>query len=122
MVSLDLIEHLKEDDAIILIKKMELIAKKYVIMHTPNGFVAQEPYENNPYQRHLSGFDVKFFKKAGYKVYGMFGLKQLRKEYGYCRFKPEILCNLLSEFSQHFIYRLPRFAFEILAIKKIDEK
>ena len=37
---------------------MEKVARKKVIVFTPNGFVPQRPYDGNPFQEHLSGWSV----------------------------------------------------------------
>src|SRR5690606_12372244 len=45
VVALDLIEHLTKDEGLKLLKDMETIARKKVILFTPNGFLPQEPYD-----------------------------------------------------------------------------
>src|SRR6266568_4602358 len=43
----DLIEHLTKEDGLKLIEMVEKIARKKVIIFTPNGFLPQEEYDGN---------------------------------------------------------------------------
>ena len=118
-VALDVIEHLRKRDGNVLMRNMEKSARK-VIIFTPNGYVPQAPeyVKENPFQAHLSGWSVDEFRKRGYKVYGVNGLKCLRKENAKARFKPRIFWLLLSEASQWIVVFFPRLAFQLLAVKK----
>lgn len=122
VLALDLIEHLKKKDGIRLIKKMEKIAKKKVIIFTPNGFLPQEEYENNIKQVHLSGWSAREMMKKGYKIIGINGLKSLRKEQAEIKFKPKFFWLVISALTQIFVKNNPEKAFQILCIKKINPK
>lgn len=63
----DLIEHLTKERGEGLIEIMEKIAKKKVIIFTPNGFLKQEK-DNNPFQEHKSGWDAKEMKVKDIKL------------------------------------------------------
>ena len=119
VVSLDLIEHLTKKDGLGLISTMQYVAKKKVIIYTPNGFLRQEEYDNNPWQRHISGWTVDDMEKLGFKVTGMGGLRFLRGERGLIRFKPSRLWNITSTLSQRLVKNRPRNAFSILCIKNV---
>lgn len=121
VLALDLIEHLKKKDGVRLIKKMEKIARKKVIILTPNGFLPQEEYEGNIKQVHLSGWSVKEMRKEGYGVIGINGLKGLRKEKAELKFKPKIFWRVVSDISQVFVKNHPEKAFHILCVKKIEK-
>ncbi len=79
IIALDVIEHLRKNEGKRLMKDMERIAKK-VILLTPNGFLEQNTLENNQYQIHQSGWSKEELEKLGYKVYGLRGLKCLRSQ------------------------------------------
>ncbi len=72
-----LIEHLTKKDGYNLLKEMERIAREKILIETPNGFLPQEPYGGNRYQKHLSGWNVQNLKELGYSVYGLYGLKYI---------------------------------------------
>lgn len=110
----DVIEHFKKDDFLNFLPKLERIAKKIIII-TPNGFVDQEEYENNPYQIHLSGWDVKDMTDLGFKCYGLSGLKGLQKS----NIKPTWLKTILCDFSQLFLKKSPQKSFHLIAIKNL---
>ena len=58
VVALDLIEHLEKKDGLALLDAIERIARKRVVIFTPNGFLPQGEYDNNPWQVHKSGWEV----------------------------------------------------------------
>lgn len=117
VVALDVIEHLKKQDGFKLIKLMEYFAVKKVILLTPNGFVNQ-PGEGNGLQEHLSGWRVSDFRKLGFKVFGRYGIKSLRKEKAELKYKPKALWGLISELSNLLYTRKnPKKAYSLLAVK-----
>lgn len=118
VVALDLIEHLEKPDAQKLIQMMERIAAKKIIIFTPNGFLPQGEFENNAYQRHVSGWSVSEMRELGYKVYGVNGWKPLRGEFARVRFKPETLWNRISWLTQPLVLNRPEMAFQILCVKE----
>ena len=119
VIALDLIEHLPKKDGLKLIKMMERIARKKVIIFTPNGFLPQEEYDNNPWQVHKSGWDVSEMKKRGYKIVGINGWKRLRGEYADLKFKSR-LWIIVSDISQLFVKNSPEYAFQILCTKYLE--
>lgn len=119
VIALDVIEHFSKKDGLKLITLMEKIAKKKVIIFTPFGFTKQHPNDGNPFQKHRSGWHIGEFKKMGYKVYGMRGLRFIRGEYATIKYKPWFLWGALSTVSQFFVYNYPRFAYQLLAVKKM---
>jgi len=122
-VALDVIEHVKKKDGRRLMENMEKSARK-VIIFTPNGYVpqAEEYVKENPFQAHLSGWTVIEFKKKGYQVRGINGLKWLRKENAKVRGRPKLLWIALAEITQWITARVPRLAFQLLAVKETDGK
>lgn len=117
VAALDLIEHLKKEDGILLMDKMEAIAKHKIIIYTPNGFVPQGDREKNPWQIHLSGWSADEFTARGYKVYGINGIQSLRGEYAKVKYKPAFLWNFISDLTEPFVKNKPENAFQLLAIK-----
>lgn len=122
VVALDIIEHLNRKEGLNLLENIEKIAKKKIIILTPCGFTDQDPYDNNPFQIHKSGWTVPDFEKKGYHVYGMRGFKFIRGEYATIKYKPWILWGTIATLSQFFVYFLPRFAYQLLAVKSLKEK
>ncbi len=120
VVALEVIEHLPKDDGWALLRDMEDLASRKVIVSTPNGFLPQEPYNDNPYQAHVSGWSVDEFRSAGYRVMGANGWKPLRVERGELRWKPHLPWRYFSSATQHIVLRRPRLAFQLLCVKDID--
>lgn len=121
-VSIDVIEHFTQKEGLKLIKDMESIAKKKVIILTPNGFYEQHDYDGNPHQEHKSGWKREDLEKLGYRVYGMRGLKYLRDEHASIRFKPWIFWGVLTFLSEIFFYPSPSLSFDLFAVKNLTKK
>lgn len=117
VVALDVIEHFEKKDGWELLKQMEKIAKKKVIILTPFGFTEQHPYEDNPHQVHKSGWFIEDFIKNGYRVYGIRGFRFIRGEYATIKYKPWFLWGFISTVSQVFVYNYPKLAYQLLAVK-----
>jgi hypothetical protein len=120
VVALRLIEHLEKDDGIRLIEMMETIARKKVIIYTPNGFLARKESEGNVWMAHKSGWTVEEMRKRGYTVIGMDGLKRLRGDRGTFRYSPEMFWSLISRLTQLFVRNRPENAFAILCAKNLE--
>lgn len=70
VVAAEVIEHLEKDDASDLLKEMERVARKKIIVTCPVGYVDQGDYDGNPFQLHRSGYTPAEFRRLGYKVRG----------------------------------------------------
>src|SRR5512133_1700927 len=68
-VALDLIEHLQKEDGHRLFDEMERLARKRVVIATPNGFLPQKS-RNGDLQEHLSGWTAEEMRQRGYQVFG----------------------------------------------------
>lgn len=117
VVALDLIEHFEKPRSIELVEALERIASKKVILLTPNGFLPQEPYDGNEFQRHLCGWTTEEFMARGYRVLGAYGLKALRGEYARPTIRPGIVGEAIAMLSQPAAMRAPRAAFSLFAVK-----
>jgi len=117
VLCIDVIEHLEKYEGYALLKTMEDMAKRKVIIFTPNGFLPQDEYDSNLLQVHKTGWTVNELKKLGYKCIGVSGLKYLRAHEAQLKFNEGILkyLNLLiSDISEIIVLRSPKVAFQIL--------
>jgi len=117
--AIDVIEHLSKEDGWKLIDSMEKIAKKKVIISTPNGFLPQGIYYNNPFQIHLSGWDLWEMRNKGYRIIGIGGFKFLKGEVGKVKWRPKFFWHRIGLLSQSMVASRPSWAFEILCIKDL---
>lgn len=119
VVALDLIEHLKKEDGQELMRQMEAVAAKAVIIFTPNGFVPQH-CEDNPWQEHLSGWTTAEFRQRGYQVSGINGWKALRGEFARVKYPPRLLWAAVSEVTQIlWTGTHPESAFSLFAHRRL---
>jgi SAM-dependent methyltransferase len=116
----DLIEHLEKPDGERLLDLMESLARRRVIVFTPNGFLPQGEVDGNPYQVHRSGWTVGEMRARGYRVFGINGWRPLRGELAAIRWKPRWFWERLSLLSQDWTTEDPTHAFQILCIKEVD--
>src|SRR3989344_1175191 len=118
------VEHLKKDDALSLIKNMENIASMKVIIGTPNGYFPRGEFENNKLQKHLSAWNVTDFKKLGYTVYGQ-SAKIVYGKRGLINSKPaknllvRSILFIISYILSPITYFLPQYSAHLIAVKKI---
>lgn len=118
-VALDMIEHLTEKDGLALLRRLESIARRKVVISTPNGFLPQTGGDGD-LQEHLSGWDAPRMRELGYRVVGMYGLKPLRGEYQKLRFQPTFFWALVSWIT-HLLWcrNHPETAAAILCVKDV---
>ena len=67
---IEVIEHLEKPAGQHLIGELERVAS-HVIITTPGIYFDQGAFDQNPWQRHVSKWDVDDFEKRGYKVQGL---------------------------------------------------
>lgn len=118
VLSVDVIEHLEKKQALELIKKMERIAKKCLVIQTTNGYLKQGPEWGNPYQVHKCGFTANEFRKIGYNVKGMDGPKFLRGGCAKIKYKPRFLLAVLANILDPIYRYFPESSFNLLAYAK----
>jgi len=114
------VEHFTKAEGLKLLERCERLTSKYILVETPNGFVAQGPEYGNERQRHLSGWFAHDFEGLGYSVYGTTGTKLLR---GYnadlkSTLRGAMTLDVLLSYALR-IERRPQHAFNLLAIKDV---
>lgn len=119
-IALDVIEHFDKPDGYRFLEMLESIARKRVILFTPNGFLPQNEWDGNVHQVHRSGWEVYDFELRGYRVIGMSGWKPLRGDYALPRIRPYPVGGLLSRLTEPFATRFPSQAFALLAIRDME--
>lgn len=119
----DVIEHVTKEQGLALIKKMEYVAKYKVIIYTPRGFIPQDEHDGNPWQKHLSGWEVAEMRDRGYRIIGMNGLKCiwdiefLWKKRDDANIFVRVIRKLLVDLTQLYAKNHPEQAYQIMCIK-----
>ena len=121
VVLFQVLEHLQKKECYSLFQQVEEIAKKMIIITTPNGFVEQEPYDNNPFQEHKSGWVVDEFHKLGYYVYGFEGPQMLYKKGTSELIFPSKFWGKIINLGlfEKIIRNRPKLAFQLIAVKTL---
>lgn len=118
VVGLDLIEHLTKEDGLRLIADMERVARKRVLLFTPNGFLPQESRDGD-LQEHLSGWTAEEMRDLEFRVVGMHGPKGLRGDHHKPKIKPAALGSAISQLLQLYTRHAPGKAAAILCVKDV---
>jgi Methyltransferase domain len=116
----DVVEHFPKRQGYEVLERCERLTSKYVVVHTPSGFLEQGPEEGNEFQRHLSGWFPHDFEGLGYTVYGTIGTKVLRgyaSRYRY-NFPGIATCDLVLAWLMR-VQKKPTRAFSLIAIKDV---
>lgn len=119
VVAFDLIEHLMQEQGEKLLAMMERIARRRVVVFTPNGFLPQESKDGNPFQAHRSGWSTESFRRLGYTVRGVNGVRVLRGDRGSMRWRPSRFWGVVSDLTQPLVERRPSLAFHLLCVKEV---
>ena len=80
-VAVDVIEHLRKEDGLRVMRQMEQIARQRVVFFTPSGFLPQGHRTPGDLQSHLSGWEPREMRAYGYRVSGYLGPKHLRGQH-----------------------------------------
>jgi len=121
VIAIEVLEHLTKQEGFKLLEKMSKWAKKKVIVTTPNGYLFQEGYDNNPLQEHRSGWNIEELKKLGFKVHGINGWKKLRGHKSEIIYYPVFFWRIISDITQKITYHFPNLSFQLIAIKEIGK-
>jgi SAM-dependent methyltransferase len=73
---MEILEHLERAEGLTVIKVVEQIARRQVLISTPVGQHEQHEYDRNPSQEHRHIWEPQELRALGYRVYGH-GLRNL---------------------------------------------
>lgn len=121
VMMLEVLEHFTKDEGIRLLSKCLKWARKKVIISTPNGYLWQDGFDNNPFQEHISGWSVEDLRNMGFSVFGSYGWKRLRGYKAIPLYKPRLLWEVISDVTQRVTRYYPGSAFRLVAVKIIDK-
>jgi len=119
VIALEVLEHLTKKEGYELLEKMESWATKKLIISTPNGYLWQDGFDNNPLQAHKTGWNSAELKTLGFRIYGMTGWKKLAGPKGIIKYGPSLLWETIFHMTHKITYRHPTLAFQLLAIKNL---
>lgn len=125
VISSQVLEHLSKKEGVKFLNEMERLAKKRIVVSTPSGFIEYTPIEkkeeNNPYQRHRSGWKISELKNLGFTVRGQ-GAKFIYGKGGLARKTPVYFLpfwSFVAYFLAPVVYLYPRLG--LISIAKKDK-
>ena len=119
VIAMDVIEHMEKPIGYKLLDEMERVARKKVIIFTPNGFLPQED-KDNPWQKHISGWYSTDFTERGYRMYGANGLKYLRGPLCEPVISPKVVGKSLALLSELIVRKKPALSYHLFAVSDIQ--
>jgi SAM-dependent methyltransferase len=122
VVMLEVLEHFSQEEGRRLLDRCSKWARKKVIITTPNGYIPQDEYDDNPFQEHISGWSVEELRRLGFRVNGLLGWERLRGHGAVLRYKPALLWQVISDLTQKITYYYPTLASRLLAVKIVDKE
>lgn len=111
VLACEVLEHLYKSESYAILKEVERVAKRKVIVTTPNLRIQQGEKGGNPFERHKSRWTSAELKKIGYMTYGV-GFSF----FGY--FTTDKLKAALSPLGYFF----PRMSYALVGEKKMVKK
>lgn len=116
VLALDVLHRLDKSDGYELIRKIEGLSKKKLIIFCPNGNLYPSSSAFLEFQK--SNWSPLELRSMGFKVQGINGWKPLRSYTGEIKFQPRLLWQLLSDLSQKIVRHYPKHAFELFCVKE----
>lgn len=121
----ELLEHLEKEDGWRLIKAMEEIACRQIIITTPVGMYKVVKLGNNPYLEHKSGWYPDELKALGYQVRGSGLPTIIGGRQGLVSRLPEVVRRLwfiLSALANPLVHFFPKLAGNMVCIKTLGQQ
>ena len=126
VIAIEVLEHLSKEDGIKMLKEMERVARKRIILTTPNGFLpTYAGLEDNPSESHLSGWNARELQKLGFKVRGLSGSKifwKISSGQAVTKFKPGGISTFFLDISEILVYFYPGLAFQLFFLKNLSKE
>ncbi len=113
VVLLDVLEHLPKEEGTRLLEKMQRWARRKVVVFTPNGFLEQDEFDENPLMAHQSGWETREMKALGFRVCGVRAFKSMKKGEDHDHH------DSLADVTQIVTYHWPEQAFQIFCVKDL---
>ena len=123
-VATEIIEHMEKEDGHLMLREMERVSRKRILLTTPNGFLPTLPGpDDNPDEAHICGWTTPELQGLGFKVYGFNGPKglwTLKEGRSTMRAVPEslpIVTSIVTDIASSMVYNNPDKAFQLFFIK-----
>lgn len=122
VLCMEVLEHLGRNEGAALLRALEEIGRRQVIVTTPVGQYKQDVFNGNPYQHHKSVWSPQEMKRLGYKVRGV-QIRGTNFTTGLLSHLPRLLripIHIAWYLAGPFVYFLPVFSGDMICSKKLD--
>jgi len=120
VIALETLERLTKEEGIALLYRMEELARKRVIVTTPNRYLEHQSDDSNPAQEHKLGWETVELVKLGFRVRGNGGRKRPGGGKSILKYRPATL-RLMTAILDHLaVYHCPKSAGHLMAARHLD--
>lgn len=122
VLCMEVLEHFDKEEGMKLLSKFEEIARRQIIITTPQGEYEQHALDDNDYQEHKYMWKAAELMDLGYMVRGH-GLPYIGGDEGIASHLPDFLIpltNIPYVLAGPLVYYIPRIAGALVAIKRMD--
>jgi hypothetical protein len=120
VVALETLERLTKEESTALLHRMEDLARKRVIVTTPNRYLEHQSDHGNPAQEYKPGWETVELVKLGFRVRGNGGRKKSGGGKSILKYQPAILRLLTAILAELTVYHCPKLAGLLMAVKHVD--
>jgi len=113
----DVLEHVPKEEGQIVLRLIQTLARRVVVLGVPNGFIEEVSADGN--KCHVCGWEAPELRAEGFEVHGFMGLKNLRGDFARISRKPHLFWWLVSKLSEPYVWNRPERAFALFAVKKL---
>jgi ubiquinone/menaquinone biosynthesis C-methylase UbiE len=126
----EMLEHVDKPEGLKLIKNLEAIARRKVILSTPVGMLSTDPEtnraqhdEDNPYQKHRAGWAAGELKALGYRVYSPLFLHKIENYLtGRQQTWTWLLNIIIQSAAAPLVWISPRFGGHLFCVKELNNR
>jgi ubiquinone/menaquinone biosynthesis C-methylase UbiE len=126
----EMLEHVDKPDGLTLIHDLERIARKKVLLSTPEGMLHTDPEtnraqqdESNPYQQHQAGWSADELRALGYRVYSPLFIHKIENYFTSRQQTWAWMLNIIIQSAMApLVWISPRFGGHLFCVKEINHQ
>ena len=120
VIALDTLERLTKEEGTALLHRMEELARKRVIVTTPNRYPEHQSGAGDPVREDRPGWEPVELIARGFRVRGNGGRKSSGGGKPIVKYRPAIWRLLASILDHLVVYRCPKSAEQLMAVRRIE--
>ena len=120
VIALDTLERLTKEEGTALLHRMEELARKRVIVTTPNRYPEHHSNGGHPSPEQKPGWETAELVMLGFRVRGRGGRKSAGEGKSILKYRLASLRRVAAVVDQLLVYHCPKSAGQLMAVKHLD--